>query len=53
MMGLFSYMVLIGVLLFVIGGIIWWVVAFLINKIAVRPAQQELDRLLPNIEHFS
>jgi hypothetical protein len=52
MMGLFSYMVLIGVLLFAIGGITWWGVAFLINKIVVRPARRELDRQLPDIEYF-
>jgi len=51
-MGLFSYLVLIGVLLFVIGGITWWAVAFLTGKMAAGPARQELDRLLLDIEHL-
>lgn len=46
------WMAIIGGVLSAIGGAIWWVIVFIFAKSAVRSAQQDLDRLLPNIERM-
>jgi len=40
-MGLFSWLVLVGILISAIGGIIWWLAAILINKTKARLSMQE------------
>ncbi len=53
-MGLFSWLVLVGILLSAIGGIIWWLAAFVINKTVMayknRPRiKQPLNTALPDV----
>jgi hypothetical protein len=40
-MGLFSWLVLVGILISAIGGIIWWLAAILINKTKARLSMQK------------
>ena len=49
-MDIFIVLAIGGVVLSAIGGLIWWVIAFLFVKSAVGSAQHDIDNILPNIE---